>query len=89
MPARALSTARTVTVAALAATALGTATLGVHLATDRATAGAAGVSPSSRTPQQAEPRQREDGGVLGFSGFGLVQPPGAGGGGAQTRTHGS
>ncbi len=88
MPSRALSTARTVTATAVAATALGTAVLGVHLATDHAAARAA---PGSQSPTglQGTPEQQDGSGLLGFSGFGLVQPPGAGSGGSHSSTRGS
>lgn len=93
MPNRALRTARTLTGTAVAATALGTAVLGVHLATDAATAQAAGTTTSSssddgraRTPQQSAPQQQEGGGLLGFTGFGGLGAPS---GGSHSSSHGS
>ena len=92
MPNRALSTARTLTGTAVVATALGTAVLGVHLATDAATAQAAGTTTSSsddgraRTPQPSAPQQQEGGGLLGFTGFGGLAAPS---GGSHSSSHGS
>ncbi len=88
MPSRALSTARTVTATAVAATALGTAALGVHLATDHAAARTASGSQPA-TGLQGTPEQRDDSGLLGFSGFGFVRPPVAGSGGSHSSTRGS
>ena len=92
MPNRALSTARTLTGTAVVATALGTGVLGVHLATDAATAQAAGTTTSSsddgraRTPQRSAPQQQEGGGLLGFTGFGGLGAPS---GGSHSSSHGS
>ena len=92
MPNRALSTARTLTGTAVVATALGTAVLGVHLATDAATAQAAGTTTSSsddgraRTSQRSAPQQQEGGGLLGFTGFGGLGSPS---GGSHSSSHGS
>ena len=91
MPNRALSTARTLTGTAVVATALGTAVLGVHLATDAATAQAAGTTSSSddgraRTPQPSAPQQQGGGGLLGFTGFGGLGAPS---GGSHSSSHGS
>jgi hypothetical protein len=93
MPNRALSTARMLTGTAVVATALGTAVLGVHLATDAATAQAAGTTTSSssddgraRTSQRSAPQQQEGGGLLGFTGFGGL---GATSGGSHSSSHGS
>ncbi len=91
---RALSTARTFTGTAVAAAALGTAVLGVHLATNAATASAAGTTASSpsedgqvqQQPQQSAPQQQGGGGLLGFSGFGQLQAPS---GGSHSSSHGS
>jgi len=93
MPNRALSTARTLTGTAVVATALGTAVLGVHLATDAATAQAAVTTTSSssddgraRAPQRSAPQQQEGGGLLGFTGFGGLGAPS---GGSHSSSHGS
>jgi hypothetical protein len=94
MPNRALSTARTLTGTAVVATALGTAVLGVHLATDAATAQAAGTTTSSsssddgraRTSPRSAPQQQEGGGLLGFTGFGGLGAPS---GGSHSSSHGS
>lgn len=89
MPNRALSTARTLTVTTVAAAALGTAALGVHLATDHATAQAAPALPSTSgllqqptapqqqaVPQQAPNQPDQQGGGGFFSAFGQVLPGG-------------
>jgi hypothetical protein len=84
MPNRALGTARTLTVTTVAAAALGTAVLGVHLATDHAStqAAPATLGGSSPLPQQSAPQQTPDppaqaqpqsGGGF-FSGFGQILP---------------
>jgi hypothetical protein len=90
MPNRALATARSLTVSVVAATALGTVALGLHLATDHQAAQAVGAvqQPLVLVPDDA-PAAPQDPGTGGGGGFTQVAPPLGGGGAPLTTTNGS
>jgi hypothetical protein len=90
MPNRALTTARSLTVSVVAATALGTAALGLHLATDHQAAQAVGAVQQPLLPvPDVAPVAPQDPGSNGGGGFTEVAPPLGGGGAPLTTTNGS
>lgn len=89
MPNRALATARSLTVSVVAATALGTVALGLHLATDHQAAQAVGAveQPLLLVPDDAPAAPQDPG--TGGGGFTQVAPPLVGSGAPLTTTNGS